>query len=53
MSQAVSMKHRKIDPETKRAAALEGLRGEDRWGDFFLDRRSPVLVGKKIAVDAA
>jgi hypothetical protein len=28
MSQGVSMKRRKIDPETKMVAALEGLRGE-------------------------
>jgi transposase-like protein len=31
MSQGVSMKRRKIDPETKTAAVLEGLKGESSF----------------------
>jgi transposase len=34
MSQGVSMKRRKIDPETKMAAVLEGLRGESAIADI-------------------
>lgn len=34
MSQGVSMKRRKIDPETKMAAVLEGLRGESSIADI-------------------
>jgi transposase len=34
MSQGVSMKRRKIDPETKMAAVLEGLKGESSVADI-------------------
>jgi transposase len=34
MSQGVGMKRRKIDPETKMAAVLEGLRGESSIADI-------------------
>ena len=34
MSQGVSMKRRKIDPETKMVAVLEGLRGEGSIADI-------------------
>jgi transposase-like protein len=34
MFQGVSMKRRKIDPETKMAAVLEGLRGESSIADI-------------------
>jgi transposase-like protein len=34
MSQGVSMKRRKIDPETKMAAVLEGLKGESSIADI-------------------
>jgi transposase-like protein len=34
MSQGVSMKRRKIDPETQMVAVLEGLRGESSIADI-------------------
>ena len=34
MSQGVSMKRRRIDPETKTAAVLEGLKGESSIADI-------------------
>jgi len=34
MSQGVSMKRRKIDPETKMAAVLEGLKGASAIADI-------------------
>jgi transposase len=34
MSRGVSRKRRKIDPETKKAAILEGLRGESPIADI-------------------
>ena len=34
MSQWISMKRRKIDPETKMVAVLEGLRGESAVADI-------------------
>ncbi len=34
MPQGVSMKRRKIDPETKTAAVLEGLKGESSMADI-------------------
>jgi transposase len=59
MSQGVGRKRRKIDPETKMAAVLEGLKGADicrkyriseslyyRWRDRFSEGGSRALVAR-------
>ena len=47
------MKRRKIDPETKMAAVLEGIREENRWGIAFGPEITQCPVGTELSADAA